>query len=151
MSFIFQAVPDRYDLRTELREGKRVAWVASRYRDEMTRGDVVYLWRGGDAESRGIYGWGEISSDEPEQDADGTYRIAVKYRKCFLNHSPSSFITVDEIRSTAQLRTLLILRMPIGTNFVLSEAEDAALRQLIVTKLGNQWAPPQPAPKDGGN
>lgn len=146
MSFIFQAIPERYDLISELRGGKRVAWLASRYRREMNRGDVVYLWLGGDIESRGIYGWGTISSDSAVQDEEDTYRIAVTYQKRF-----PSFIAAHEIRSHPALAGLLILRMPIGTNFLLSPGEDAAIRRLIVKKLGKQWAPPITVSSDGGS
>lgn len=141
MSFIFQAIPDRYDLRTELREGKSAAWVASRYRNQMSRGDIVYLWQGGDIKSRGIYGWGVISSDDPKQDVEGTYRIAVTYKKCFLDNEPPLFLGLEDIHSKSSLSNMLIMRMPIGTNFILTPEEDAALRQLIVSKLGKKWAP----------
>lgn len=38
-----------------------VQWTATRYRARMETGDIVFLWRGGDAPIRGVYGWGQIS------------------------------------------------------------------------------------------
>ena len=42
MSFIFQAILDRYNLPSELERGKKVAWVASKHRDRMKKGEIVY-------------------------------------------------------------------------------------------------------------
>lgn len=55
--FIFQSVPDRYDLREAIRPGKRDTWQATRYRQEMHPGDPVFLWMAGEEEHRGLYGW----------------------------------------------------------------------------------------------
>jgi hypothetical protein len=149
MSFIFQGMPDRYDLRRRLKKGHTVAWVASRYRREMKKGDTVYFWRGGDRKYRGIYGWGSIVDDAPSLDNQGIYRVRVEYRKNFLNHDPPIFISSDEIAKQSSLQDLLILRVPIGTNFLLTEIQEQTIRSLIARKLDQTWAPPNPD-SDGG-
>ena len=142
MSFIFQGIPDHYDLRRQLKVGHSVAWVASRYRQEMKRENTVYFWRGGDRKYRGIYGWGVIIDDSPTLDNQGIYRVRVEYQKNFLDHDPPIFISSDDIAKQPSLRDLLILRMPIGTNFLLTEIQEQGIRSLIIRKLGPTWVPP---------
>jgi hypothetical protein len=60
--FVFQSVPERYDLRTALQPGKKDTWYATRYRSEMNAGDLVFFWMGGDEHFRGLYGWGQLAS-----------------------------------------------------------------------------------------
>jgi hypothetical protein len=108
----------------------------------MKKEDTVYFWRGGDREHRGIYGWGSIIDDSPSLDNQGIYRVRVEYRKNFLDHDPPIFISSNEIDKQPSLQDLLILRMPIGTNFLLTETQEQAIRSLIVRKLGPTWAPP---------
>jgi hypothetical protein len=140
MSFIFQAVPSRYDLRTELIPGRRVSWLASRYLEQMVQGEIVYFWLAGEAETRGIYGWGTISGSAP-QPMGSEYRIEVEYVCNFLDRKPPRHISAALVARESALRNLLILRMPIGTNFLLNPREDAALRTLITRLLGPEWAP----------
>ncbi len=141
MSFIFQSRPIRYDLRKVLVPGQRVAWVASRYRDFMHPGQTVYLWLSGERGIRGIYGWGEITGERPEPDRSGIFRVQVTYRRNFLNHSSRQHLSVDEIKADDVLASMLILRLPMGTNFLLSDQEDHALRGLIKHKYGEDWLP----------
>jgi hypothetical protein len=149
-SFIFQGVPERYDLRHKLKVGYEVSWVASRYRKDMHKDDIVYFWLGGDREYRGIYGWGVISSELPFLDDQGIYRIKVEYRKNFLDHDPPAFVSSDKINQDPVLQDLLIIRMPIGTNFLLTDSQDQALRTIISEELGPIWAPPTAGRNGGG-
>ena len=141
MSFIFQSVPERYDLRTRMQAGDIVSWVASRHRKAMTQGDTVYFWLAGEARHRGLYGWGRIAAAGPHLDDQGTYRIKVKYEKSFQDCKPPAHIPAAAIRADPVLENLLILRMATGTNFLLTAAEDAALHSLIEKRLGTAWAP----------
>ena len=143
MSFIFQSRPIRYNLRKELVPGRQVAWVASRYRDFMQPGEVVYFWLSGEPDIRGIYGWGEITAEHPELDPNGIYRVRVTYRRNFLDHDLKQHLSVDEIKADEVLAAMLILRLPMGTNFYLSQEENAALFDLIRKKYGEGWLPPE--------
>ncbi len=40
--FVFQSVPERYDLRQAICPGNRDTWYATRYRNKMNPGDVAY-------------------------------------------------------------------------------------------------------------
>lgn len=136
MVFIFQAKPTIYDLKDRLEVGQEVGWLASKHRDKMNHGDVVYYWSAGDEKRRGIYGWGNITSDGNFIDSKGTYRVAVTCRKIFPKH-----ISVTEFRSNPVLNELQILRSAMGTNFLLSDEENVALHSLIEQKFGNSWTP----------
>lgn len=143
MSFIFQAIPKRYDLRARMKVGIKVSWVASRYRDQMEKGDIVYFWLAGDPADRGLYGWGVIS-ESPEYYEDRGYRVEVEYRCVFLDHRPPKYISAAEIRQDPVLKNHLIFRMSIGTNFLLTDEEDQALQAIVAREFGKDWAPPQP-------
>jgi len=43
MNWIFQAVPKRYDLKTEMKQGDSETWLVTRFRDEMKKGDLVFF------------------------------------------------------------------------------------------------------------
>jgi hypothetical protein len=136
MAFIFQAKPSIYPLEEKLKVDREVGWLASRLRDEMKLGDIVYYWRAGEEEHRGIYGWGNITSDGPFVDSRGTYRVAVTCRKIFESH-----INVTELRTHPILRGLQILHNAMGTNFLITQEENDALFSLIIDKFDPSWVP----------
>ena len=142
MSFLFQAKPERYPLKERIQVGRRANWVASRFRKQMIRGEIVYFWQSGDETTRGIYGWGEISADHPKQDSQGIYRVEVTYQCCLLDHERHDHLRVSVLKEHPVLKNLLILRSAIGTNFLLNEEEDSALRDLLIKIYGEKWAPP---------
>jgi predicted RNA-binding protein with PUA-like domain len=123
--WIFQSRPDRYDLRREgvLRPGETDSWVASRYRELMQPGDVVYFWLSGDPKHKGIYGRGHLTS-APYKRSDG-YLVDVMYDEKF--ESP---INVADIVDNPELESLQIVRIPIGTNFLVDEGQARALNKL---------------------
>jgi predicted RNA-binding protein with PUA-like domain len=124
--WIFQAIPERYDLRERLVEGEKVTWYATRYRSRMAAGDVVFFWLGGAEVIRGIYGWGRLTSSpymKPEWEA---YGVDVRYEKRFKSH-----VSVRAVKSIPDLQDLLILRAPQATNFLLSSQEARAIASLI--------------------
>jgi predicted RNA-binding protein with PUA-like domain len=123
--WIFQSRPDRYDLRKDsvLQPGKTEPWIASRYRSLMQPGDMVYFWLSGEPEIRGIYGKGHLIS-EPYSRGD-EFLVDVQYDEKFTNP-----ITIQEIESRSELREMQIVRIPIGTNFLLEDGEIAALNRL---------------------
>jgi hypothetical protein len=122
-AWIFQSRPDRFDLRTELIAGQDEEWIATRYRELMRPGDIVLYWLSGNPDHKGVYGWGRINST-PVSSEDG-YSVSVHTEEKFAKHIP-----VEKISSISELADLLILRMPIGTNFVLQQVEAKALAML---------------------
>ena len=136
MVFLFQAKPAIYDLTTRLEVGREVGWLASWHRDKMRRGDVVYYWSAGPEKRRGIYGWGNITSDGAFVHSRTTYRVAVTCRKIFPHH-----INVTQLRADPILRNIQILRSAMGTNFVLTDEESKAFSSLIAGVFDSTWVP----------
>ena len=126
--WIFQAVPERYDLQDEkiLKEGQTVTWYATRYRSRMSPDDVVVLWLAGPKEIRGIWGMGRLTSSPYIRPEWKSYGVDVKYEQRLKSH-----VSVTEITSTPALQDLLILRAPMATNFLLSPEEARTLAELI--------------------
>jgi len=127
-AWIFQAKPEQYEIKN-IRENQRETWLVTRYRREMGKGDIVFFWRAGDRQERGIYGWGQILDGEPREIDDWGYGVSVEY--C---HRFDHFISVDDLEHEGVLTDNLILRMPIGTNFRVSQEELDGLARLIVNK-----------------
>src|SRR5216683_278262 len=96
--WIFQSVSDRYDLRTELEEGKEEPWLVSRYWQQMSPGDFVFFWLGGTPTIRGMYGWGTLTS-APLLDTDTEYQVKVKCEKKL-----SSPLLANKIRTARKVK-----------------------------------------------
>ena len=125
MNWIFQALPQRYPLSEKLVENHIEMWLVTRYKDEMKVGDKVYFWQAGKPDKRGIYGKGEIIS-EPKFYSDWGYGIKVKYTKRLNNH-----INVHTIKKQEKLKSHVIIKMPIGTNFKLSDSETSIIESIF--------------------
>jgi hypothetical protein len=137
-TFIFQSVPERFDLRTSIRPGKTDTWYATRYRNEMRPGDIVLFWMGGSEDIRGLYGWGHIASEPYLKKSWDAHGVDVVYKAFF-----KVPVLATAIRDSGSLDELLIFRAPSATNFLLSEAEARKLVKLI-EKSGET-----PPPLDG--
>jgi hypothetical protein len=140
-AWIFQAKPEQYEIKN-LRENEEETWLVTRYRREMARGDIVFFWRAGSREERGIYGWGSIVDAEPREIDNWGYGVRVEYRQRF-----GRFISVDDLEAEGVLSGNLILRMPIGTNFRVSQEELMELARLIRGK--GEEPPVAPLPGAG--
>jgi EVE domain len=134
-AWIFQGKPERYDLRAELQEGKTETWLVTRYREKMAKEDIVYFWRSGSRDERGLYGWGHIISEAARFYKDWGWGIDAQYLVRFNPH-----INVSVIEEDGVLKNNLLLRMAIGTNFELTNEEANSLAKLIRTK--GQHSPP---------
>ena len=56
--WIFQALPERYDLAKRLSAGRVENWVVSSFGDAIARGDVVYMWQAGTEAA--LHGWATV-------------------------------------------------------------------------------------------
>jgi len=128
--WIFQGMPERYDLEEKLIPGESETWTLTRYHEEVKPGDMVYFWRGG--RQSGLYGWGLVT-DPPHQDQSTESRAAwwvnVTYQSRFKN--PISKEDITGCRQADKLAGLLIFRAPQGTNFKVTTKEAISLNQLI--------------------
>src|SRR6266568_3027344 len=107
--WIFQALPERYNLAEQLRPGRTENWVVSRFAREITPGDVVYLWQAGSEAA--VFGWATVNSPvfEPNlsegksssEASPRSQRVEILYQARF---EPP--ITRAEIRSHGQLAGL---------------------------------------------
>lgn len=136
MDWIFQAIPRRYDLRTEMKTGNKETWLVTRYKDKMKRGDIVFMWQAGPAEIRGVYGWGRIVGREPHYYERWGHGVDVQYEKVFPNHLSS-----DAVRALPAFADHVLFKMAIGTNFELTPDQKGALVRLIESTFGAGVAP----------
>ncbi len=125
-AFIFQCVPDRFDLRRELKPRHKDTWYATRYRSLMKPGDLVFFWMAGDPQIRGLYGWGKLTSTAYFKPAWESHGVDVVCEYKF-----DRPLLASQIRSQPTLENMLILRAPQSTNFLLSDTELSALTALI--------------------
>jgi predicted RNA-binding protein with PUA-like domain len=132
--FIFQSVPDRYDMRNNLQVGAQETWYATRYRQEMSPGDYVFFWMGGDEFFRGLYGWGILTSSPYVRPSWDSYGVDVRIEAKF-----KSPIRAKDIKADPMLERLLIFRAPQATNFLV--APDDAKRLIKLIKGRGEKAP----------
>ena len=125
-TWIFQGKPERYPLEKKLIQGNEETWLVTRFREKMSKDDIVLFWSSGDRKIRGLYGWGVILEDAPTYYEGWGYGITVIYKIRFKKH-----ISVSTIEGKGVLNDNLILKMPIGTNFELTEKETKDVFDLI--------------------
>ncbi|MGY6214705.1 EVE domain-containing protein [Methylolobus aquaticus] len=124
--FVFQSRPERYDLRTAIRPGSRDTWYATRYRNDMNPGDLVFFWMAGDEHFRGLYGWGHIASAPYLKAGWDSHGVDVTYEVKF-----GKPILARSVREDAVLADMLIFRAPQATNFLLSPQHARCLVKLV--------------------
>jgi hypothetical protein len=125
-AFVFQSVPDRLDLRKAIRPGHQDTWYATRYRNEMHPGDIVFFWMAGDEHFRGLYGWGHIASAPYLKSGWDAHGVDVAYEVKFAKP-----IRATSLRDDPVLAEMLIFRAPQATNFLLSPQQAKRLARLV--------------------
>src|SRR5262245_29479615 len=120
--FIFQSVPERYDMRTELQAQRDVTWNATRYRQQMGPGDCVFFWMAGDEDIRGLYGWGVLTSTPYAKASWDGYGVDATFKVKFAKP-----VLARTIKQGRNLKDLLIFRAPQASNFLLAPKEASAL------------------------
>ncbi|WP_316189702.1 EVE domain-containing protein [Bradyrhizobium sp. SZCCHNS1054] len=133
--FVFQSIPERYDLRKAIRPGNNDTWYATRYRSEMHPNDIVYFWMGGEEHFRGLYGWGRLTSEPYLKEKWDSHGIDVKYVVKFKHP-----ILSRSIREEPDLAEMLIFRAPQATNFLLTQKQAKRLGRLV--RESGEEAPP---------
>jgi EVE domain len=125
--FIFQSVvKDNFDLRNEIREGHRDSWWATRYQNNMSPGDYVFFWLGGDEKMRGLYGWGILTSQAYRKSGDKDDGVDFEYTVKFKRP-----ILAKELRTDPELGNLMIFRAPQASNFILEPQQAKQLLRFI--------------------
>lgn len=125
--WIFQAVPKRYDILTEVPERlvkRRIGdrWLVTHFASRMLIGDLVLLWRSGP--TAGIYGTGRIKSlPYPYR---GETRVDLRFFPLLEQPVLKSTLLKDPL-----LKSLSILRSARGTNFDVTPEEWKKLKPLV--------------------
>lgn len=125
-TFVFQSVPERYDLRHVIQPKERDTWYATRYKNSMRPGDLVFFWMAGDKHFRGLYGWGRIVSVPYLRSGWDSHGVDVQYQVKF--HKP---ILATSFADDAVLAEMLIFRAPQATNFLLPPEQVERLIALV--------------------
>jgi hypothetical protein len=145
-TWIFQANPDVYPLGEELKKthvGDADDWRVSRYKQEIHLGDTVILWQGGQ-KAPGIYATGVITSEvyprseiQPwmlklDKDPKPDWGVDFRYTRILEDPIPRQLLQTHPV-----LKSTMLLRAPMGTNFAVTEEEWAVLLGM----LGPEQAP----------
>ncbi len=133
--WLFQGKPERYDVATKIIPDEEETWLVTRYREQMSVGDIVFFWRSGSREERGIYGWGTITGN-PHFFENWGWGIKVKYKVRLT--TPLKYTPLKEQSSFSNN---LIFKMPIGTNFHISQEEFNEISDLISQTNGPDASP----------
>src|SRR3954447_9413077 len=138
--WIFQALPERYELATRLEPGRVDNWVVSRFADEIAAGDVVYMWQAGSEDA--LHGWARVNGPvfERAEPSDAAER---RVELLYVARFPQP-LTRREIREHPQLVDLTILTTGRGTNFRVEAAQALAINELL--RSHGLDAPPDPPP-----
>ena len=125
--WIFQAVPQYYNLEEKLVGLRGDFWAANQHRKEMAEGDKVIFWQAG--KKRGIYGIGRLTSAPYYNWKSKKWRVDLEYIESF---QPP--ILEATCRDHPVLKRLRILEPPHqGTNFCATNEEWNALKGAKLT------------------
>lgn len=142
-TWVFQANPNYYDLAAALRRLRIIRWRVAQNRNEIHRGDTIYLWlsgRQGGLLARGtaiteptlLADMEEEQEDDsefvlvPEDDVDTKLWIDIRIDMVF--ETP---LTRQQSLQDSILRSMDIIRRPFaGTNFRVTPEESARVRTL---------------------
>lgn len=137
--WIFQANPRRFDIHAFLKKPQdEFEWLVERHKEEIARGDNVFLWAaigGGDRTRAGVVALAEVRDGfrnglrAPEYDCFWHDQTGVatpvdwaqlEMRGIAANRNNLSY---DAIKSDPILRDMEIMKLPRGTNFRVSKME----------------------------
>lgn len=137
--WIFQANPRYYDIRESVKALPEQTWSVSQYRKEINPGDKVYLWESGS--EGGVLAIAEVLDPPAERSIpaselpffrDGDFLKRDQFRVTLrITRILPEPLTRTRIADHPVLANLSILRRPQGTNYPVTDSEDAALESLI--------------------
>lgn len=85
--WILQAKADTFDFRDDFGPGSTHHWEISNYHRQVQVGDIAFFWK--TAPHRGIYGWGEITSQpKPMENKAGYFEFNIRCSVFFLFPMP---------------------------------------------------------------
>ena len=139
-AWIFQGNPKIYDIDRATEELSEIEWSVTRYKDRMKIGDHVYIWSSG--ENAGIVAYGVVGSEVKQRtDHDIVYHITKEGSG--REDQPDDVVEIKELQKLPErilkedllkipeLKDLLIIKSPQGTNFELEQSQHEKLKALI--------------------
>ena len=146
-TWIFQANPNKYRIKQSLQIERAEYWNLNQHAQDVGIGDRILLWISGSA--AGIYAVGTVLTSPvpmPDSATGLAYwqdplagrrikpRVLVRYDHVFLNQP----LRKAYLEADPELWDLRILRLPRGTNFVVSDDQWRALEGWL---LGTAYQP----------
>jgi energy-coupling factor transporter ATP-binding protein EcfA2 len=144
-SWIFQGNPEKYDIRAAVNALTEDDWTVSSYKKEIKPGDRIYLWEAG--QQGGIVAVAEIldnPSPRPGQPESipfmkdpslNTERVRVRIG---LRRILDPILGREQIKGTAALANLSILRFSNATNFRVTPEEADVIEALIASQVDSK-------------
>lgn len=130
-SWIFQGNPERWDFLYYISNKKQEIWSANQNKDQMVVGDKIYYWMSG--KNAGVYGMGRILSlpvkrgPNHENREFGSWEIDVSVDE----YLGDNWIPRDHFLANPILRNSKIIKVPRGTNFLLSNEDAKEVEKLV--------------------
>ena len=153
-TWIFQGSPDKFDVEGYLNAGlKEIIWSVTRYENQISPGDLVYLWQAagkrkavsGILASATVLETPRVQSDDAASEsmnvdrpeaAQPAMRVALRLDRVAKSRE---IIRRDWLKVDPVCSAMLILRQPAGSNFRLTPAEANRISQLWL-KTGVTWS-----------
>jgi predicted RNA-binding protein with PUA-like domain len=136
--WLFQSNPKYYRIFDALKEREELPWLVTRHSKEIQIGDGVLVWIGG--KDAGIYAIAQVieSPQVLETIADRDYwldreKIApekLRVRISFIRKLIGQPLRKIELKQDRLLKNLLVMRVPHGTNFRVTNEEWQRIYQL---------------------
>jgi len=141
--WIFKCNPDEYRIDERLKDPEpKITWRVTRYKDEIKKGDIAFIWRTGD--NRGICAIIRIESDPREMeelDSEQKYnferdiRVRMRIEGRFTNRF--GCVSHKELRNIQGLESLSVFSgYQQTTNFRVTDEEGKILLKLAETGQG---------------
>lgn len=125
--WVFQAVPERYDLEQALRTTSGDNWQVKQNKTKIAKGHLVLLWKAG--ENAGIYGIAKTTSEQYDsklEGEEGISRIDLQHIYTLPKPILRRELVTDPITKPLQQRIMQ------GTNFKVEDSEWAAIYDLLL-------------------
>ncbi|MDB4528196.1 EVE domain-containing protein, partial [Akkermansiaceae bacterium] len=153
-TWIFQGSPDKFDVEGYLSAGlKEIIWSVTRYENQISPGDLVYLWQAagkrkavsGILASATVLETPRVQSDDAASEsmnvdrpeaAQSAMRVTLRLDRVAKSRE---IIRRDWLKADPVCSAMLILRQPAGSNFRLTPAEANRISQLWL-KTGVTWS-----------
>jgi len=106
--WLFQAIPDDYDLEDEIRPGKIEDWQAVQFVDRLHAGDLALLWQTG--KRAGVYGLAKLTTDVYER--KGKFWVDLRY----VGLCKPPILKREDLEDHPIVQDLRVIKMPRSRN-----------------------------------